>query len=223
MRGKAYTSKAGKPGFGITPAYAGKRFVLSPDPVLLRDHPRLCGEKQFCYFFVNSTPGSPPPMRGKARFPFCKVLPIGITPAYAGKSMKTAQNTIVIGDHPRLCGEKTLDTARSANFVGSPPPMRGKACGSRCYLSAPGITPAYAGKSTICILPSARCRDHPRLCGEKIFADFKHFVWQGSPPPMRGKDLNLRTCFQMLGITPAYAGKRRSKHRLEGTGWDQCH
>ena len=32
----------------------------------------------------------------------------------------------------------------------------------------------------------------------------------GSPPPMRGKALNFRHTVKKIGITPAYAGKRKS-------------
>ena len=69
-----------------------------------------------------------------------------ITPAYAGKSSRRIYVWPAIKDHPRLCGEKFYKLYVEYDIKGSPPPMRGKACESRCYLSAPGITPAYAGK-----------------------------------------------------------------------------
>ena len=49
------------------------------------------------------------------------------------------------------------------------------------------ITPAYAGKSKS--LPSLHIgsRDHPRVCGEKVFASISILVAQGSPPRVRGK------------------------------------
>ena len=64
--------------------------------------------------------------------------------------------------------------------------MRGKVCTVRCGFLGVGITPAYAGKSTIFQIKTDIHRDHPRLCGEKFSnCDEK------------------TTC----GITPAYAGK----------------
>ena len=51
---------------GITPAYAGKRFVLSLVMISIRDHPRVCGEKFYSDLILRITPGSPPRMRGKA-------------------------------------------------------------------------------------------------------------------------------------------------------------
>ena len=70
-----------------------------------------------------------------------------ITPAYAGKS-----NTFFIfwctqEDHPRLCGEKFCKAKKIMQRVGSPPPMRGKACFFQLGDVPAGITPAYAGKS----------------------------------------------------------------------------
>ena len=52
----------------------------------MKDHPRLCGEKNFIRVHRVRQSGSPPPMRGKdirrrVIEPFA-----GITPAYAGKS-----------------------------------------------------------------------------------------------------------------------------------------
>ena len=50
-----------------------------------------------------------------------------------------------------------------------------------------GITPAYAGKSKSSYSNLKRSRDHPRLCGEKFSSNHSPKVWEGSPPPMRGK------------------------------------
>ena len=50
MRGKVQIIQRGKAGFGITPAYAGKRFGSQIVRGTLEDHPRLCGEK-FCNRF----------------------------------------------------------------------------------------------------------------------------------------------------------------------------
>ena len=45
MRGKANVPTFCKLAYRITPAYAGKSFVLDEAQVLFEDHPRLCGEK----------------------------------------------------------------------------------------------------------------------------------------------------------------------------------
>ena len=51
-------------------------------------------------------------------------------------------------------------------------------------------------------------KDHPRLSGEKRFADNHRQRGTGSPPPMRGKGHTAIFQIKTDGITPAYAGKR---------------
>ena len=72
-----------------------------------------------------------------------------ITPAYAGKSRWHCQIKILCQDHPRLCGEKSIEGQRRVCEEGSPPPMRGKAVRCGEFASYSGITPAYAGKRRI--------------------------------------------------------------------------
>ena len=50
---------------GITPAYAGKRYPLTGNALMLRDHPRVCGEKEKSSRLPGDCMGSPPRMRGK--------------------------------------------------------------------------------------------------------------------------------------------------------------
>ena len=65
MRGKVTHHRFQLLHHGITPAYAGKRKVLRYPAVLVKDHPRLCGEKFVHIILVCNLMGSPPPMRGK--------------------------------------------------------------------------------------------------------------------------------------------------------------
>ena len=65
--------------------------------------------------------------------------------------------------------------------------MRGKVVGGDLIVAVGRITPAYAGKSG-CF--SGRRAAKP-----------------GSPPRMRGKDVNDFFQPGLIGITPAYAGK----------------
>ena len=132
--------------------------------------------------------GLPPQTRGKDLEKLAYERRCGITPAYAGKSLKSASMQGLGRDHPRVCGEKACSgTAREA-AVGSPPRMRGKVTAFRAVSVRHGITPAYAGKSA----EDGRCRAQI----------------QGSPPRMRGKAAQDTKKLAKSGITPAYAGKR---------------
>ena len=93
MRGKGYVEIVDVHVAGITPAYAGKSFrcLLLRRPC--RDHPRICGEKGFLLRPCLAGSGSPPHMRGKGVQASNEVITVGITPAYAGKSVSSATKT----------------------------------------------------------------------------------------------------------------------------------
>ena len=88
--------------------------------------------------------------------------------------------------------------------------MRGKVFAVTPSALLPRITPAYAGKSPAFRQSLFLCLDHPRLCGEKDSSTIQNFSGEGSPPPMRGKVVDIVYQLQQEGITPAYAGKRPS-------------
>ena len=128
-------------------------------------------------------------MRGKGRCKFFEWIHLGITPAYAGKSLQPETVIQIRRDHPRLCGEKPLFAGVFQHVQGSPPPMRGKDNLKIFEFVARRITPAYAGKRNHFSIYHAGNRDHPRLCGEKEENTQLSRGSAGSPPPMRGKAL----------------------------------
>ena len=85
--------------------------------------------------------------------------------------------------------------------------MRGKVWVHQSSPPVIRITPAYAGKRQNFDFLFFQCKDHPRLCGEKLACQFLFDTNLGSPPPMRGKDGRFSRRYLKLGITPAYAGK----------------
>ena len=154
--------------------------------------------------------GSPLHVRGKAPYKPLIHRVIGITPAYAGKSITSCPVRTAGKDHPRVCGEKSTSFACNAAMSGSPPRVRGKGCSGSCPCESAGITPAYAGKRPITADRYALAGDHPRVCGEKWINARCGIRTRGSPPRMRGKAGHGVEGGQHLGITPAYAGKRVS-------------
>ena len=60
----------------------------------------------------------------------------------------------------------------------------------------------------------------PRGCGEKVSGGNRHQEGLGSPPRMRGKGRTHRAHLRLLGITPAYAGKRRQHLGRKAKPWD---
>ena len=152
---------------------------------------------------------SPPRVRGKVCHTMAEAKGLGITPAYAGKSRCNLPSTAPWKDHPRVCGEKPPLEETGNPVQGSPPRMRGKAILRSSPAQLVGITPAYAGKRSACSPPSPHSRDHPRVCGEKVLNTFIMVCHVGSPPRMRGKVPKVCELRYIVGITPAYAGKRQ--------------
>ena len=170
MRGKEWFRDENLQQPGITPAYAGKSALMPAVMAGSQDHPRVCGEKRLVKRRARCLGGSPPRMRGKD---LCDVIcgqQSGITPAYAGKRYPYQYAEYCIGDHPRVCGEKTSAMSSAVSSPGSPPRMRGKGTLTNTLNTVSGITPAYAGKSRCGPKGSRKHKDHPRVCGEKTLA-----------------------------------------------------
>ena len=110
-------------------------------------------------------------------------------------------------------GEKDSEESRWWALKGSPPHRRGKAGENHLVAQLPGITPAWAGKSSARELLLIVSRDHPRVGGEKDGTLGNQGFGFGSPPRGRGKAA-LVVCFdRRIRITPAWAGKR-TKYQL---------
>ena len=112
---------------GITPAHAGKSTSQQMLESELKDHPRTCGEKPNELSRLYLGKGSPPHMRGKVLLFCLRPRNLRITPAHAGKSVKTNISCVDFRDHPRTCGEKQLLEKQLQQMK--------------------RITPAHAGKS----------------------------------------------------------------------------
>ena len=139
-------------------------------------------------------------MRGKDCGVADMVLPVRITPAYAGKRRGRRHPACSCRDHPRICGEKSTRTKEETHEMGSPPRMRGKVNDGVHDKLRLGITPAYAGKRALSVTTMSK--------------------GMGSPPRMRGKATPAREALVLSGITPAYAGKSCAKISRLYTGWD---
>ena len=97
-----------------------------PQGALLRDHPRVCGEKFYGMTYAQRDAGSPPRVRGKGQLPALRDVAERITPACAGKRFSQPSRTTKTWDHPRVCGEKANLCKQAEALQGSPPRVRGK-------------------------------------------------------------------------------------------------
>ena len=136
-------------------------------------------------------------------------MELGITPAWAGKSLRHQCREYMAQDHPRMGGEKAASLAGLTSGVGSPPRGRGKAIWGPSSLWRVRITPAWAGKRAARGGSSSSSWDHPRTGGEKNTTTRHRTSLLGSPPRGRGKGVAVAGVPVAAGITPAQAGKRR--------------
>ena len=106
-----------------------------------------------------------------------------------------------------MCGEKHEPARAQSLIMGSPPRVRGKAEQNRMERLQARITPACAGKSSDIDAVREEFLDHPRVCGEKSNIGARRQTLPGSPPRVRGKAFAPAPTIDMMGITPACAGK----------------
>ena len=216
-RGKEYDDPTQNELIGITPAWAGKRCSPAMQQTTKQDHPRVGGEKTKSIHPYPVLDGSPPRGRGKADVLFSQFFARRITPAWAGKRPGGIPSSMVVRDHPRVGGEKARWYPIKYGGQGSPPHGRGKVPAVLQCRRFRGITPAWAGKSSGQHNASLVNKDHPRVGGEKDNAEFREKIDQGSPQRGRGKDVLILDGAGVVGITPAWAGKR-----CLDTGWCGC-
>ena len=109
MRGTPKKANEKSKAARIIPAYAGNTRGVRPQRQHVRDHPRVCGEHCIVGGVQNVGEGSSPRMRGTLRTTTTSTPHVGIIPAYAGNTGVLKTYFIQNGDHPRVCGEHTLN------------------------------------------------------------------------------------------------------------------
>ena len=114
-------------------------------------------------------------------------------------------------DHPRACGENFDASFDGLPAPGSPPRMRGKHLINHAHRLVVQITPAHAGKTSSAFACAFLVADHPRACGENRTGFNISLQQLGSPPRMRGKPIRETSQYVNKGITPAHAGKTKTR------------
>ena len=220
MRGALAHDAAVVPAVGIIPAYAGSTFSHCSKLLVLRDHPRVCGE-HFCAGSMRAyDPGSSPRMRGALAGISGITFRCGIIPAYAGSTGTSPASRRRPRDHPRVCGEHFQSSSSAFSAAGSSPRMRGARARDRRHLLVRGIIPAYAGSTWLPQGNGSAVTDHPRVCGEHEPYPPSPEMEQGSSPRMRGAPASLKSERFSAGIIPAYAGSTTRLQSLRPMVWD---
>ena len=87
--------------------------------------------------------------------------------------------------------------------------MRGTGIMTLCFPANLRITPACAGNSRGHRQPDRGNQDHPRVCGEQQYVRVAWMVHLGSPPRVRGTEIEPARHNSGARITPACAGNSR--------------
>ena len=152
--------------------------------------------------------GLPPRGRGRANYIFQENGNQRITPAWAGKRNGRFYRALKVSDYPRVGGEELTSHNRLSITVGLPPRGRGRATLGLNQLFPYRITPAWAGKSCLCVRFFGSSWDYPRVGGEEMSEKCMNVLVSGLPPRGRGRDGDAWRLPDGRGITPAWAGKR---------------
>ena len=167
MRGTLRRLVADRVHRGIIPAYAGNTLPNTAHVMQSWDHPRVCGEHEWKWYYDKFPQGSSPRMRGTLH-----VVPIaqdrgGIIPAYAGNTGTPGMQGRQDRDHPRVCGEHRHCLAHRSTARGSSPRMRGTHLLRLIRNHRAGIIPAYAGNTL---------RDYSNFVVSKFMSFVFHLV-----------------------------------------------
>ena len=94
MRGKRCVRCFSIVSYRITPADAGKTILQHTRQQAEQDHPRGCGENMLLFMSLSPLVGSPPRMRGKLAVCRGDSVFDRITPADAGKTMRSKSSSL---------------------------------------------------------------------------------------------------------------------------------
>ena len=109
VRGKPINEGRARKVTRITPACAGKTILALLPAVIVKDHPRVCGENPVHRQALRRLLGSPPRVRGKLALLDLGEVQVRITPACAGKTRSASTSPRLSRDHPRVCGENSCN------------------------------------------------------------------------------------------------------------------
>ena len=129
--------------------------------------------------------GSPPHVRERPVSASKVALPVGITPACAGKTHMDTISLTRARDHPRMCGKDPSQWAAQFILSGSPPHVRERHVLPTLAKVKLRITPACAGKTLSAPMQDKLIQDHPRMCGKDLFMKPLMLQPLGSPPHVR--------------------------------------
>ena len=151
------------------PAWAGN--ARAPPPAGRRRpvHPRVGGERLPSLSSALPVSGSSPRGRGTQHRVVRECQTERFIPAWAGNAPRLAETLKVVPVHPRVGGERPVDSLVSANGNGSSPRGRGTLVHHSENGAPHRFIPAWAGNASLFLGAHLPCAVHPRVGGERSF------------------------------------------------------
>ena len=171
---------------GLIPAPAGSTGHLGDDQLRDGAHPRACGEHEAQHRSRWYGTGSSPRLRGAPGHRQASALGRRLIPAPAGSTRGPAAGGWCCRAHPRACGEHPSRWTEEHESWGSSPRLRGARQLHDLWPGVAGLIPAPAGSTPRSTRTTARCRAHPRACGEHSQREQVTCSTAGSSPRLRG-------------------------------------
>ena len=187
VRGERRRGAGGAGRSRLTPAGAGRTCGDVTGLAQGRAYPRRCGENEAVRCAVAVQAGLPPQVRGEHQLRSRCGGPGGLTPAGAGRTTSAFGAERLAEAYPRRCGENPWRCPRCWRRCGLPPQVRGELRGDPNHTSAPGLTPAGAGRTWNSCTISHATRAYPRRCGENLPPRSRRPQPLGLPPQVRGE------------------------------------
>ena len=147
MRGKLSSMMLGTCRKRNIPAYAGKTQQAFSGVIGQTEHPRVCGENEIMPASSGFEEGTSPRMRGKLGVARPHLWSRRNIPAYAGKTCHSKSTSVLLSEHPRVCGENDGFALPMRHTAGTSPRMRGKRTPQKLVCTGTRNIPAYAGKT----------------------------------------------------------------------------
>ena len=173
----------------------------------------MCGGTIAMPGFISRRKGPSPRVRGNPRWCRRCLRTPGTIPACAGEPMSNASCSLLLRDHPRVCGGTGFESGGFASPLGPSPRVRGNLQRTVGRHAEKGTIPACAGEP----IRHGDCRssagDHPRVCGGTVAARVAHAAPQGPSPRVRGNHHHAVARLNSRGTIPACAGEPSTRRR----------
>ena len=168
------------------PACAGNARRNSSANVLATVHPRVCGERWRRTGVAKVAIGSSPRVRGTRWPEQRRHAGLRFIPACAGNASLRSSALSRRSVHPRVCGERETGDVRHLATRGSSPRVRGTHTVGLQPVNDPRFIPACAGNAWAAGIGVFSGSVHPRVCGERVGANYIAVFMDGSSPRVRG-------------------------------------